>query len=118
MLDQTMNKPDLDKATREELIVYIEYQDKILNGATKLQAALAETCDVLANDLTLINEGKTEGLKILNSDEKYFERINLMVKNKSDWANLSIKPIEKAETAIENGKKKVNVQDFVIKKVV
>lgn len=104
-----MKKPDLSGASAS-IIAYIEYQDKIINGASKLQAALSETKSVIANDLMLINKGETAGVFILNSDEKYFERINLMVKNEADWSKGLTKEQEKVEV-----KKKTNYQDFVLK---
>lgn len=109
-----MTKPNPETATKEELVVYIEYQAGIINGASNLQISLAETCNVLANDLQLINKGETNGLRILNSDEKYFERINLMVKNKSDWASLTIGKTEETKP-VDVKSKKTNIQDFVLK---
>lgn len=97
-----MDRPEQlgdNKATTD----YIEYLEGCLNGANELQKELAYTCHILAEDLKLANGGKVSGFKLLsgNKDDKIFERIFIMVKNKTDLASLSLLP--KSEREKEKG---------------
>lgn len=115
-----MEKPIFKTATKEELIEYIEYQDKILNGVSNLQMQLCLAADMVASDVAFILANKTAKLKILNQENTYIDHIKYLIKNKSDWMDLepvnqktADKPTEKIKE--ENKKAKTNIQDFVLK---
>jgi len=107
-----MKRPEIEITDREELVSYIAYQDKILNGVSNLKKQILLLADAIAKELESINEGKDDPLKILKGDEKLFERISLLVKNKADWMSLTI--TEETETTTVK-KVKSNIQDFVVK---
>ncbi len=94
-----MKRPDYATCTREELLAWAEYQDKILDGPNDLQKMLAYTCSVMAEDLEKIIADKHEDLKILsnNKDDKIFERITVMAKLKNEFSSLSLLPTEVEE---------------------
>lgn len=107
-----MDRPNVISAD-SAVIAYIEYLEGCLNGANELQKELAFTCHILAEDLKLANNGKVSGFKLLsgNKDDKIFERIFIMVKNKTDLASLSLLPKE------EKSKSTGNTFEDVSKKV-
>jgi hypothetical protein len=119
-----MNKPDLEKATKDELKAYIACQESVMGGVSNLIAELKVSCDILAQDVKRANEGKEDGFILLN-DGKNFQRIMTMVKNVEFFKTLENgkevkekggkKPIEISETNGQLKKPKLNVQDFVIK---
>lgn len=102
----------------EETRNYVSYLEKIIGGASNLQKQLAIICDVLASDLEILSQGKTEGLVLLSSDkdDKSFERLFMVIKNKTDLISLSQFGTTTEETTTKTVKKKTNLQDFVLKK--
>lgn len=89
-----MKKPDLENATKQQLIDFINYQEKAMNGANELQIALGFTMFAIAQDVRLINEGKKTGLKILSADkdDKIFANLMTVIKFKNDFNSLSLLP--------------------------
>lgn len=109
-----MKKPDIKEATREELIEYIEWSSKVLDGPSRLQIQLALLCDVLADDIGKVSKGEAGALKILTGEAKLFEQLLAVVKNKADFAALTLitttdepttkKKITKMQDIVLNGK--------------
>lgn len=113
-----MEKPVFKTATKEELVEYIEYQDKILNGVSNLHAMLCVSADMIATDVQFIINNQHDKLRILNQDKKYFDQIRDLVKNKADWMALEIKREEEPEPGTEKENKptqpskKPNIQNM------
>ena len=105
-----MKRTDLEKLSKEQLI-------EILNGVNELQVQLSITCNTLAQDLRFLNEGKAELMKILNSDEKYFERFIVLVKCRSDLNSLSLLPEPQEKIGTKKIKAGDNVFEHVIREV-
>lgn len=111
-----MLRPDLQTATIAELTEYALYAEKILCGASKLQIQMALLCDVLAEEIQKVNAGEVSigGLPILMGEEKLFERLLAVVKNKSEFIALAL-ITSTEETTTKTTKQKVNIQDYVVK---
>ena len=107
-----MKQPNYDTATREEILEWAKYQDKILDGPNDLQKMLAFTCSIIAEDLENIIADKHEDLKILsnNKDDKIFERITILTKLKNEFSSLSLLPLEE-EKAIKAKVAKLKLGD-------
>lgn len=107
-----MKKPDLNGLTLEQL-KYVEYLEG--RGVSKLQLELAHVCDILADDISAVCAGGTS-FKILSNDEKVFEKVLAVVKNKKDFMDLAVTIESEEPAAAVAKKKKSNIQDFVVKK--
>ena len=108
-----MNKPDLEKADRKELIEYIEWASRVLQGQSRLKIQMALLCDVLADDIEKVSKGQTGHLTILTGEDKLFEHVLAVVKNKSDFDALTLitsteeitkKKVTKMQDIVLNGK--------------
>lgn len=77
-----MNKPNIEDATRKELIAYMAYQDSLLNGVTQLEQQISRTCSLLSSDLEKINTGNTDGLIILSLADSMLKKLMFTIKNK------------------------------------
>ena len=109
-----MKKPDLKVATNEELILYIEWAAPILEASGDLKTAIAGTVGAIAKELEKVNAGDMSDLPILKGDDKLFEKINLIIKSKSDWIT-SATIVETEETKTTTKKKITKMQDIVLK---
>ena len=107
-----MKKPDYETATLDELRIYAQYQDKILEGAGDLQKMLAYTCSVIAEDLENVLAGNVDEMKFLsnNKDDKIFERFTVLVKLRTELSSLSLLP-EEVETAVKAKVAKLKLGD-------
>ncbi len=107
-----MKKPDYETATREELLIWIAYQDKILDGPNDLQKMLSYTCSMIAEDLEMVLAGNNADLKLLsgNKDDKIFERITVLIKLKTEFSSLSLLP-EEIEKAVKSKVSKLKLGD-------
>jgi len=107
-----MKKPDYETATREELLLWIAYQDKILDGPNDLQKMLSYTCSLIAEDLEMVASGQTENLRLLsgNKTDATFERITILVKLKTEFSSLSLLP-EEVEKAVKSKVAKLKLGD-------
>lgn len=119
-----MNKPDTNEATREELIAYIAHQEAIIGGVPRLIAELRVSANIIAEDVKRANEGKEDGFILLDNG-KNFQRILTMIKNIEFFERLESgqppKPTKSKEIKTEETeqpKKKINIQDYVLKSVV
>lgn len=112
-----MLRPDLSGVT-PEVGKYVAWLEKIIGASSNLQKQLAIICDVIASDLELLSKGQAEGLVLLSGDkdDKSFERLFMVIKNKTDLISLSQFGVETEETTTKVVKKKVNMQDFVLNK--
>jgi hypothetical protein len=96
-----MNKPDLEKATKKELVEYIAYQESLLSGISALQQQINRTCDILSSDLEKIGSGKTDELIILSLDDNILKKLMFTIKNKDSLLGKSSSAVSKAKTAEE-----------------
>lgn len=92
-----MEKPNLPKASNEELIAYIEYQETLLNGSTKFEQQISRTCSLLSSDMENINNGKTEALTILSLDDTILKKLMFTIKNKDFFMGKSNLPISRVK---------------------
>lgn len=96
-----MNKPDLEKATKKELVEYITYQESLLSGISALQQQINRTCDILSSDLEKIGSGKTDELIILSLDDNILKKLMFTIKNKDSLLGKSSSAVSKAKTETE-----------------
>ena len=73
-----MTKPDLEKATKEELVAFIAYQESVIGGVPNLIAELKVFSDILAKDVKRANEGKTDGFILLDDSQKLSRILNIL----------------------------------------
>lgn len=73
-----MTKPDLEKATKEELVAFIAYQESVIGGVPNLIAELKVFSDILAKDVKRANEGKTDGFILLDDAQKLSRILNIL----------------------------------------
>lgn len=108
-----MKRPEIE-GIDPDVQNYIWWLESRLNGHSDFQQELSHTLQVLSEDLKLANSGAQSGYKLLsgNKDDKIFERIMLMIKMNAQMKNVAL--VETEETTVK--KKKINVQDFVLKK--
>lgn len=109
-----MKKPEIQKTDRKELVEYVEWASKVLDGPTRLQVQLALLCDVLADDIERVSTGETGKLKILTGEAKLFEQVMIVVKAKSDLTALNLITIE---DTVAPKKKITKMQDITLSKV-
>jgi len=108
-----MKRPDLTTANKNELIEYIKWASSILDTAGDIKLAIVGTISAIAKELELVNIGKMEELPILKSDDKLFEKINIIIKSKSDWIT-SATLVETEEIKATTKKKITKIQDIVL----
>lgn len=96
-----MEKPNLPKASNEELIAYIEYQETLLNGSTKFEQQISRTCSLLSSDMENINNGKTEDLTILSLDDTILKKLMFTIKNKDFFMDKSNLPVSRVKREVE-----------------
>lgn len=96
-----MNKPDLEKATKKELIEYIDYQESLIIGITTLQQQISRTCAILSSDLEKINNGKKDELIILSLDDAILKKLMFTIKNKDSFMGKSNSPASKTNPEVE-----------------
>lgn len=77
-----MEKPNIEKASKKDLIAYIEHLEGISIGTTAFEQQINRTCSLLASDLEKINNGKTEELSILSLDDSILKKLMFTIKNK------------------------------------
>lgn len=105
-----MKRPGMDGLSEEQL-KYVEYLE--CRGIPKLQLALSNLCNLLADEVNMVVKGEDAILKILNGDEKVFERFLAIVKNKKDFDALTVVGTEETTTIKKTRK---NIQDYAINK--
>lgn len=98
-----MNKPNIEDATRKELIAYIAYQDSLLNGVTQLEQQISRTCSLLSSDLEKINTGNTDGLIILSLADSMLKKLMFTIKNKDFFIGKSTSQVPFEEKGIDIG---------------
>lgn len=108
-----MKRPEIETAERKELTDYIEWASKVIDGSSKLQIQLALLCDIIADDIERVSKGDTTALKVLTGEAKLFEQLLAVVKNKSDFAALTL--ITSTEETTTTKKKITRMQDIVLK---
>jgi hypothetical protein len=95
-----MEKPNIEKATKEQLIKYIEHLEGVLNGVSALEQQINRTCSLMAADMEKINNGKTDDLTILSLDDNILKKLMFTIKNKDFFmgkSNTSASPKSKKE---------------------
>lgn len=109
-----MKRPDINTATKDELVSYIEWAAPILEAAGELKVAISNIIHIVADELNQISDGNKSRLNVLTSDDKLFERVNLIIKNKAEW--VASGSIVESDKATEPKKKITKMQDIVLNK--
>lgn len=102
-----MERPDITGLSKEQL-EWFEWASKILYSANEFQVTISETVSVINSDLKLVNEGKKVGLRILNGEEKIFDRVVVLVKLQNDMKSLSLVPVKGVDKASRNPMEEVS----------
>lgn len=93
--------------------------DEIINpGEEQLKLQLDCVRQTIADDLKIVNSGDTNGLKILSLDDKLYKRISDLLKPVPELpVKVSKQPKEEVLEDDDTPKKKLNIQDFALKKI-
>lgn len=107
-----MNKPNTTGMTHEQA-EWCNQAWKILSATNEFQQVISETVAVINEDLRLINKGTKQGLKVINGEEKVFDRVVVLIKLQNDMKSLSLlpkeadkakrNPFEEASKNVKNG---------------